>query len=580
MAKENYTAIEMTERECKIAQLTRRKEGLFIENLLHITFPVQDENPESASSHKAKAKRASTLQQAFKQARLKPGKVTLLVPKNLVTTRLVQLPSTDPDEVTKMDRFEAGRHIQFNIERHMLSHHILEVDELKGSTVLIAAADSSVFQDMIDVINDAGLKLTTVEVSTLGLYNYYLFIRRQSSQIVSSAVSEPTSDKFSTALINIGSLTTDIVITQDGKMLFNRSCSVGVAKLREELQSYLPAEYPVSSLPLSEFDILHLQQSLENLLGISSTASPDNTETKLTEETGEASTLRVEFPSNKVINIKSMVDIVQQWLQRLLLEIRRTYEFARREFDCYPAREIFLSGEGALFKNIEQFFLVNLGVKTYFLNPIKDLPLTKPELSITVTYPQIYVECLGSLLRQFTPEAIKINLIPEIYVKRELAQQRRTSYLTQGTLIFAIIILSVIYLYQQITYRERLLNWYLEQNKKLSPAVTELTDKGKKLAIIQKHLRDKRSALAILDAISQFEFIPQRVSLTNFQYEKDASVQLNGHALSIPDLNLFESSLDKTGFFTSVTTKQRSTTTLPGRSQEIYAFTIVCELKK
>ncbi len=492
----------------------------------------------------------------------------------------MQLPSTDPEEITKMARFEAGRHIPFNIERHIISHHILEVDELKGSTVLIAAADSTVFQDMIDIVNDAGLKLSAVDVSTLGLYNYYLFIRQQPSQIFSSAITEPTSEKFSTALINIGSLTTDIVITQEGKMLFNRSCSVGLAKLYEELHSCLPAEYSANVLPLSELDVLHVQESLENLLGISSATSTNEPETNSPVENDETSTLRVEYPANKTKSIKNMVAIVQQWLQRLLLEIRRTYEFARREFDCYPAREIFLSGEGALFKNIEQFFLVNLGVKTYFLNPVQDLPLAKPDLASTITDPQIFVECLGSLLRQFTSESIKINLIPEIYVRRELAQQRRTSYLTQGTLVVAIVILTVIYLYQQITYRERLLNWYLEQNKKLSPAVAELTDKGKKLAIIQKHLRDKRSALAILDAISQFEFMPQRVSLTNFQYEKDASVQLNGHALSIPDLNLFESSLEKTGFFSSVTTKQRSTTTLPGRSQEIYAFTIVCELKK
>lgn len=578
MAKENYTAIEMTERECKIAQVTRHKEGLFIENLLHITFPVQEDGTENSSSNKAR--RVSALQQALKQARLKPGKVTLLVPKNLVTTRLVQLPSTDPDEITKMARFEAGRHIPFNIERHIISHHILEADELKGSTVLIAAADSTVFQDMIDIINDAGLKLSAVDVSTLGLYNYYLFVRHQPSQIFSSTTTEPTGDKFSTALINIGSLTTDIVITQEGKMLFNRSCSVGLTKLYEELSGCLPAEYSGNALPLSELDVLHVQESLETLLGISSTASTNEPDSKSTVENDETATLWVEYPGNKTKSIKNMVEIVQQWLQRLLLEIRRTYEFARREFDCYPAREIFLSGEGALFKNIEQFFLVNLGVKSYFLNPVQDLPLIKPELTATITYPQIFVECLGSLLRQFTPESIKINLIPEIYVKRELAQQRRTSYLTQGTLVVAIIILTVIYLYQQITYRERLLNWYLEQNKKLSPAVAELTDKGKKLAIIQKHLRDKRSALAILDAISQFEFMPQRVSLTNFQYEKDVSVQLNGHALSIPDLNLFESSLEKTGFFSSVTTKQRSTTTLPGRSQEIYAFTIVCELKK
>lgn len=575
MAKDLYTAIELTERECKLAQVAHRKEGIVVENLLQIEFKGQTETAAVDSANNA-ALRAAEIQKRLKKARWKPGKVTLSVPKNLITTRFVRLPSTHPQELAKMARFEAGRHIPFNIDRHIISHHIFRLDELKGSELLIAAVDSAVLEEMLSVIRSAGLKVDSVDVSTLGLYNYYRLIQQSADKSHQIPTTEQKEAKWSTTIINIGQLTTDIVITQEGKLLFNRSCSVGIAKLLEELHSCLSEEISSEKDILAEVDVVRLEESLQLFFDSQPSQKPQPDPDK---PVGNQP-LQVLFSTDKSPAVKKSAEIIRQWLERLLLEIRRTYDFAKREFDCYPPRELYLAGEGRSLKNIEQFFHLNLGVNTHFLNPVNDLRLANPELISRIPQPSAFVASLGSALREMVPGAIKINLIPETYVKRELALRRRTSYIVQGTMILAIIILGIIFVSQQLSYRHRLLEWYMKENKTLKPIMEELIDKEKKLRIIHKHIRDKRSALAILEAISQFEFMPQKVALTNFKFEKEGNVILNGHALSIKELNLFESALEKSDLFESIITKERATTTLPGRAPEVYVFTITCQVKK
>ncbi|MCD6386184.1 pilus assembly protein PilM, partial [Candidatus Sumerlaeota bacterium] len=499
-------------------------------------------------------------------------------------------PSTDKEELAKMARFEAERHIPFNVERHSISHHILNLDEIKGSEVLIAASDTAVFKDSIDILTYAGLKVNAVDVSTFGLYNYYLFMRSRRRQPPEQPqqTQQQKEQHYSVPLINIGLTTTDIAIIQDDKLLFNRSCTVGITRLLEELSAHLPEQMASDKQLLSQIDIVELEKSLEQILSIhASSESAERTSSANTSPGKGDSELEVVFggsgsttSSADGSKVKSLADIVRRWLQRLLGEIRRTYEFARREFDCYPARFIYLAGEGTALKNIQQFLDINFGVKTYIVNPFEEFSVPSEKVKTTTHRPEEFVECLGSAVREEVEGALKINLIPEFYIHRAQEQKRRMSIITLGTMIMAIVVLGVLYASQQFANQRRLLEWYTEKNKELKPIVEELQDKEKKLGIMRKHIQDKRSALAILDTISQFEFIPERVTLTNFKYIKDESLEISGHALSIKDINIYQSALEKTGFFKKVELKQQQSTRLPGRSPSVWMFTLACEMKK
>jgi Tfp pilus assembly protein PilN len=98
----------------------------------------------------------------------------------------------------------------------------------------------------------------------------------------------------------------------------------------------------------------------------------------------------------------------------------------------------------------------------------------------------------------------------------------------------------------------------------------------KKMRVIEGYVRDERNALAILDRISTFPYMPRSISLTDFKYKKGESVELSGHALSIKDLNLFIKELEETGFFKSVDIKQRPWVPLPNNRPKVLNYTLVC----
>ncbi len=608
MAK-RYTTIEFEDAGCRLAQVVRQKESILIEKLAYYPLPPATEENEQTTDKGNISERGAALKKALKKDKVKPGSVTLLLPKNLATTRLIMLPSTDPAEIAKMARYEAERHIPFNFERHSVSHHVVDEDELEGSTVLMAAADSAVYNDAIQTLTEAGFKIDRVDVSTFGLYNYYkLFRHRHPEQAQPSlspeshtgaeqehddATGEPrdekeTQPKFSIPIINIGRNTTDIDIIQDNRLIFNRSCSVGLARLVNELRHHLPEDVLPDNSFLQQVDIMELEQSLTSILGGESAGkqpagNADDEGEGEQADTGEQEQepqIQIITSDNVESRVSHLAENVRQWLKRLIGEIRRTYEFAKREFDCYSAREVFITGEGILLKNIRHYININFGVETSILNPFDNFPSMTKNLSHSLYLPESYVPCLGSALSNCFEDSITINLIPDTYIRSTREQQKKANIITHGILALAILILAGVYIHQQITYRQRLLEWYTSYNKEFKPIVDEITDKEKKLGIIKKHIYDRHSALAILNEISGFEFIPDRVAITRFKYnDSDAEVVIDGHARSVPDLNTFLTELEKTQFFSYVDLTSQQKDDIRGRSPEIYSFKITCEIE-
>ncbi len=577
---ETYTTIEINENVCKIAQTSRQKERIVIEHLVEIPLPSRgvDEQGETESAVNEKVQ---VLRKALKLEKIKPVHACLLLPKNQVTTRFITLPSSQKDEIAKMARFESERHIPFNIERHAFSHHIVKIDDIKGSEVLIAAADQAVFDETIQILNGAGIKLDSVDVSTFGLFNYFSFLQRQHVSSTTHTEESGEEHKFSIPLINIGQTTTDITIVQDQKLLFNRSCSVGLNTLIEDIQNNLPETLTVDFTFLKRIDMVELEKSLERSLGSPSTHSPASPTNEAENPETDTDSPRIEiiFEEKKNPKIEKVADIVRNWLSRLLSEIKRTYEFAKREFDCYPTRMLYLAGAGTFLPNIKQFLSINLGVETHIMNPLDHMGLARESITSKISIPSDFVELLGSALRHYIDNGIEINLIPDSYVRQTQEAQKKITLMTHGVMILAIVVFASFYVGQQISYRNRALEWYSQQNKKLKPVVDELIDKDKKLDIIRQHLHDKRSALAILESISTFEFMPDKASLRTFKYLKDGTLELTGHARSIKDMNVFQSALEETDFFASVELKQLTPTRLPGRDTEVYSFMMICQRK-
>ncbi|HOE63698.1 MAG TPA: pilus assembly protein PilM [Candidatus Sumerlaeota bacterium] len=524
-----FTAFEMMESECRVLQIKQLKTGLKIEKFFAVPFPSKS-GTDAALHQKAKT---DALRAAIKERSLEIGESILILPKQYVTVRHVSLPSVDNIEIAQMARFEAEKHIPFNVERHNISHHIMKKEGVSGSHVLIAAADSPVVDEPLAILSALGIQPAVATVSTVSLYNIFRHLN------------PAFPEEATVALLHIGMINIDLVIINKGFLVFTRSTSHGVSKLFQEMNEQPNRTKPLGLEDIKNIDLMKLEQPMQT-----------------NGETGGSPAL-ADFSENDIA-------LIEQWKNKLLQSIRQTHDFARREFECPMMERIFISGEAAAFPSIEEYMTSALGIAAEKINaaghPIEGI----------AQLPSAYLPCLGALIELTNHNAIRLNLLPERYIVERLSRQKRQNILSLSLMIGGVLILSILYLQAYTMRQDRLTEWYNKQNEKLKPEVARLMDMQKKTRIISDYVRDPRNALAILDYISTFPYMPRSVSVMEFKYTKGSMVEISGHALDIKDLNLFIGDLEKSGFFSDVKIKQRPWIPLSGNRPKVLNYTLTC----
>lgn len=548
-------AIEFSELECKVAVGDIGRAKPLIRDLFRVALPKTEDVAQRV------AERAKILKEALAARKIKARHASIVVPKNFVMVRMVTLPSTNDEELAGMARFEAERHIPFNAERHIVAHHVLNKLGVEGSQVLIAAVDRPIAQEYIDICRGAGLVVDSLAVSSLAAFNAF-----------AAATSQSLEGKV-VALLNIGHTATDLAIVNDGVLSFSRGIPVNIQKLLNEFAS---AGQKIDSDNLSEIDVLDAR-----LL------RPESTE-NIGAQFGEG----MESPSGTLVLDAPVAEAslpapgaskspVNTWLVQLLKEMRRTYEFARREFNCPPITDILFCGEGALLKNLDRFFHVNFGVDANVFSPTGAFDFAPALQKDAQRLATIYAVVLGALAPR-SPRSVDINLLPPEYVKEIETRRRRQSYITTGILTAVVLVLTYIYVWDLFSRQNELLQVYQQKNREMKTRVQDLEEKKKKLEIIRRYIQDKHGALDIIERISAFDFIPDRVTLTRFEYRKDEYVKIEGHAKTIADINRLDAELKKTGIFESVVQDQGSNKPirLPNRPDPVLQFQITCSFPK
>jgi len=577
-----YTSIELNERECKILQANRHKSGLRVCRALTIPFPAT-----TAGMGEATQAKASVIKEALKAHKVKIPYSVLLIPKHLATVRYVTLPSSADDEISGMVRFEAERHIPFNAERHVISYHVMKREGIGGSQVLVAAVDSAVVEEHLQILTAAGIAPALADVTSLALFNAFVFTRPQ-------GLEEQTC-----ALVNIGLLTTEICIVSRGVLTFTRSTSLGTARLIDDLNREHALSPALSTAEINQIDMLEPEgffgsrrcgPGVADSTGGTHEASSDDADARLTNDglqfPTDANIRNAASPGEKPgkdIQRKGehpCVKTLREWSSKLLTEVKRTYTFAKREFECPPINEVFVSGEGMAFKNMLEYTQINMGVTVHALQAFAQLEM-EPECGLTDAQ-NLARFCipLGGAIRELDDQTLKINVLPIRYVQHRARMQRKRSVITTGVLVLVILALSIVYVAEQVTKRRHLYEWYTAQINAMEPRVEALQDKETKLRIIRSYIHDKRSALAILDEISQFDFVPNRVAITDITYKKGEDLEIEGHALEIKELNLFKERLEKTGFFEDVFIKQRPRYQMPHGRPWVVKFDLMCSFRK
>ncbi|KPL08074.1 hypothetical protein AMJ85_08940 [candidate division BRC1 bacterium SM23_51] len=565
------SAIEIFDRGARIAILTRQKGRPVISDLVEVSFPPPREEGQTLPP----SVKAAAVREALRERGWRLHETVLVLPKNVVTMRLVTLPSTHDAELGEMARFEARKHIPFNVERHVIAYAVLSKEGVEGSRALLVAVDRAALEEPLAVCREARITLASACVSSLAL--------------VEALLLDPPADhaQRTFGLANIGWSTVDITIVSGGIVRFTRSGAMGVGRIAAGLEKALGSEVPLTRERLEALDALAPDAFFEGrgrprrralAYAVDDFAEQDAAEGE------QKSTQAVRLVSTgsgdetAPASASGPGDDVVKWLERIVQEIQRTYTFAAREFDCPQLDTVYLAGVGSYIGNIGEYLERHLRCPVVLLNAPASLEFAAAAgLDLRAAWRELAVTA-GAVAGDALPP---INLLPPEYTEALEARSRRRSFAMAGALVFLLVVLSMAYAARWLGDQRHQLEFYRSHNSTLVPRVKDLRDKKRRIDILRGIVEDRLSATTVLETISQTDLVTQRkVALVEYYYVKGEGVVIEGQALSHAEIESFVGELEKTGFFDVVVQKGRSPVRLSHGRPEVYRFTLECRFPK
>ncbi len=474
---------------------------------------------------------AASLKALARAAHAPRAAVTAVLPKQQGIMRNVTLPSVDPAELAQMARFEVERHIPFHAERHCSGYHVMRKMGVEGSEVLLAAVDGPIIQRALDGLAGADLSSAGVTLSSVALCNSLLHERRD--WLPGKTV----------AVIAMGLDTLDLVLLTDGRVLFARSAPLD---LRSMLEALLYRREDAARIDLTR--LAHAARMADCMKAMVQPAG------------NSADEPAAEPPSP-----------LAGWLARVIQELRRTWDFARREMKCPPVDAVVLTGEGAALQNVAEYFRASIDAEVHTLNPVAALPGAAAQ-----KFPfegLEHVAAFGAAIADQLEGAWRIDLTPPDHYRALARRRTRGKLIMTGSLMVLTLALGAASWLRLTDIRSDQMQALSDEIERLRPVVGELHEMSAKLDIIHGYMDDPNNALRVLASSTRSSTIPDRVSLAQISYKMNEGLTINGHAKSIPDLDAYHGDLRRTGHLRDpITRNQQNPASYNG--QTAYGFTL------
>jgi type IV pilus assembly protein PilM len=159
---------------------------------------------------------------------IKVKDVACSISGNSVIIRKIVLPAMPQEELEDQISWEAEQYIPFDINDVNMDFQILSPDSNDPSkmNVLLVASKKDIINDYVAVFNEAGLKLSVVDVDSFAVQNAFEANNDYSTEDI-------------LALVNIGASIMNINVIKDGITLFTRDVQMGGNLYTEEIQKQL-----------------------------------------------------------------------------------------------------------------------------------------------------------------------------------------------------------------------------------------------------------------------------------------------------------------------------------------------------
>ncbi len=269
--------------------------------------------------------------------------VVIMVSGAQVFIRRVTMPPMPEEELEEVIPFEVQKYVSLPIDKMAVDYMVVgkkEEDGVNKLDVILVATPKELVEQELSIARDAGLKPVAVSVAP--------FVQWKAFQL-----GKKTYEEKVIALLDIGYEKTTISLLNNGILEFTRTIKLGGDEVTNSLMSEpLVAEEGRSRI-LSYEEAENIKQ--EHGLSQSTTAG---TKTK------------------EGVSIEQIPRLMRPFLEKLLSEIRTSFDFYMTEFQIPKVEKIIMSGGGAELKGLIEFMTGDLGIETELADPFQSTDFT------------------------------------------------------------------------------------------------------------------------------------------------------------------------------------------------------------
>jgi len=171
----------------------------------------------------------SALSAILKEKNFNKRAVITSLPRHISTLRILNLPSTDRQEINDIIDLQVGKQTPYKKEEIISSYKTTGTVAEGYSEVILAIVRRNIISERVKVLQDAGVYIESVTVSSEGLYDWFGTTCMPELKL---------EDSEAVVLLDIDSNYSDFAIFRKDKLAFTRNILIGANQLSEEPQTW------------------------------------------------------------------------------------------------------------------------------------------------------------------------------------------------------------------------------------------------------------------------------------------------------------------------------------------------------
>jgi type IV pilus assembly protein PilM len=376
-------AIDIGSWTVKAVELTRTRTGVEIGRVAVKEIPLVESDTQEAHA----AAIIETITSLIKENRFAAKKAIFGLAGHQVFVRKLRLPAASEDRLVKLIAYEARQQIPFPLDKIQLDYQVNPIPESTEVEVLLVGSKKDSIAEYTNFLSKTGIKPLYLDVTPVALFNFHKLI-------------DPTPTEEAIALLNIGASTTDISIVRSGKLSFTRTAPLGGIEITRGIAAAL-------NISVAEAEQIKI------------TEGKAEAEFEMFVESGELDAAQQRE--------KMITAAVTTAVDKLVGEIRRTFDYYISQPDGIAIGQIILSGGTAKLPGIDRFLELKLGTAAIL---IQNYPTWQAFTELRDRYAEelpFVTTCAGLALRGLAsiPETIQVDFLPtEMKSVREFSAKR------------------------------------------------------------------------------------------------------------------------------------------------------------